>query len=104
MIKRRCSYCIETQTDCATNTIGYCLQYIGVIVGLCHCQTSVRSVSGRLTNTFGRWKEILLAMEYLFRVPTDTGKPGKMRQLFPVREKSGNFEKMSESQGKVREF
>ena len=41
------------------------------------------------------------------RVPTDTGKPGipgKMRQLFPVREKSGNFEKMSKSQGKVREF
>ena len=38
------------------------------------------------------------------RVPTDTGKPGKMRQLFPVREKSGNFEKLSKSQGKVREF
>ena len=41
------------------------------------------------------------------RVPTGTGKhgiPGKMRQLFPVREKSGNFEKMSKSQGKVREF
>ena len=39
-----------------------------------------------------------------FRVPTDTGKPGKMRQLFPVREKSGNFEKILKSQGKVREF
>ena len=26
-----------------------------------------------------------------FRVPTGTGKPVKMRQLFPVREKSGNF-------------
>ena len=38
------------------------------------------------------------------RVPTDTGKPGKMRQLFPVREKSGNFEKTLKSQGKVREF
>ena len=38
------------------------------------------------------------------RVPTDTGKPGKMRQLFPVREKSGNFEKILKSQGKVREF
>ena len=25
------------------------------------------------------------------RVPTGTGKPGKMTQLFPVREKSGNF-------------
>ena len=43
----------------------------------------------------------------VYRVPTDTGKPGKpgkMRQLFPVREKSGNFEKLSKSQGKVREF
>ena len=40
-------------------------------------------------------------IEY-YRVPTGTGKPGipgKMRQLFPVREKSGNFEKMSKSQG-----
>ena len=25
-------------------------------------------------------------------VPTRTGKPGKIRKLFPVREKSGNFE------------
>ena len=33
------------------------------------------------------------------RVPTDTGKPGKMRQVFPVREKLKNFEKMSKSQG-----
>ena len=41
------------------------------------------------------------------RVPTGTGnpgKPGKMRQLFPVRENSGNFEKILKSQGKVREF
>ena len=40
------------------------------------------------------------------RVPTGTGKPGipgKMRQLFPVREKSGNFEKMSKSQGILNE-
>ena len=36
-------------------------------------------------------------------VPTDTGKPGKMRQLFPVREKSGNFEKTSKSQGILNE-
>ena len=35
----------------------------------------------------------------IFRVPTGTGKPGKMRQLFPVREKSGNFEKILKSQG-----
>ena len=37
------------------------------------------------------------------RVPTDTGKtgkPGKMRQLFPVREKSGNFEKNIKKSGK----
>ena len=33
-------------------------------------------------------------------VPTWTGKPGKMRKLFPVREKLGNFEQT----GKVREF
>ena len=34
-----------------------------------------------------------------FRVPTRTGKPGKMGRHFPVREKSGNFEQT----GKVRE-
>ena len=33
-------------------------------------------------------------------VPTRTGKPGKMRKPFPVREKLGNFEQT----GKVREF
>ena len=40
------------------------------------------------------------------RVPTGTGnpgKPGKMRQLFPVREKSGNFEKILKSQGILNE-
>ena len=35
----------------------------------------------------------------LIRVPTRTGKPGKMGRHFPVREKSGNFEQT----GKVRE-
>ena len=34
------------------------------------------------------------------RVPTQTGKPGKMEKLFPVREKSGNFVQT----GKVREI
>ena len=34
-----------------------------------------------------------------YRVPTRTGKLGKMRRHFPVREKSGNFEQI----GKVRE-
>ena len=33
------------------------------------------------------------------RVPTQTGKPGKMGRHFPAREKSGNFEQS----GKVRE-
>ena len=36
---------------------------------------------------------------YSARVPTRTGKPGKMGRHFPVREKSGNFEQT----GKVRE-
>ena len=40
----------------------------------------------------------------MIRVPTHTGKPGKMREVFPVREKSGNFRISQESQGKVREF
>ena len=34
-------------------------------------------------------------------VPTGTGKPGKMRKLFPGREKSGNF---TQNNGKMREF
>ena len=38
------------------------------------------------------------------RIPTHTGKPGKMREVFPVREKSGNFRISPESQGEVREF
>ena len=33
-------------------------------------------------------------------VPTGIGKTGKMRKLFPVKEKSGSFEQT----GKVREF
>ena len=36
---------------------------------------------------------------WIYRVPTRTGKPGKMGRHFPVREKSGNFEQT----GKVRE-
>ena len=38
-------------------------------------------------------------LQQLPRVPTRTGKPGKMGRHFPVREKSGNFEQT----GKVRE-
>ena len=40
-----------------------------------------------------------LAEKDYSRVPTRTGKPGKMGRHFPVREKSGNFEQT----GKVRE-
>ena len=50
----------------------------------------------------------------LYRVPTRTGKPGKMGRHFPVREKSGKGShsdwktwkngKAFSSQGKVREF
>ena len=42
----------------------------------------------------------IVSLEHkLDRVPTRTGKPGKMGRYFPVREKSGNFEQT----GKVRE-
>ena len=51
---------------------------------------------------------------YSCRVPTRTGKPGKMGRHFPVREKSGNFEqtrkvkeksgKITQNTGKLREF
>ena len=40
---------------------------------------------------------------YVTRVPTQTGKPGKMEKLFPVREKSGNFVQTVQT-GKVREI
>ena len=33
------------------------------------------------------------------RVPTRTGKPGILREVFPVGEKSGNFKILPESQG-----
>ena len=37
------------------------------------------------------------------RVPTQTGKPGKMGRYFAVREKSGDFEQTGKVGGKVRE-
>ena len=37
------------------------------------------------------------------RVPTDTGKPGKMRQLFPVRKSQGIWKKILKSQGILSE-
>ena len=40
----------------------------------------------------------------LLRIPTDTGKPGKIREVIPVWEKSGNFRILPENRGKVREF
>ena len=51
--------------------------------------------------------EIMLQSGVNYRVPTHTGKtgkPGKMREVFPVREKSGNFRISPESQGKVGNF
>ena len=42
---------------------------------------------------------LLVCVHRYIRVPTRTGKPGKMGRHFPVREKSGNFEQT----GKVRE-
>ena len=44
-------------------------------------------------------KILILSSFAMPRVPTRTGKPGKMGRHFPVREKSGNFEQT----GKVRE-
>ena len=51
---------------------------------------------------------------YRDRVPTRTGKPGKMGRHFPVREKSGNLDqtgkvreksgKITQNTGKLREF
>ena len=38
----------------------------------------------------------------LYRVPTQTGKPGKMGRHFPVREKSGNFDQIV--QGKYTKY
>ena len=43
-------------------------------------------------------------MNHVLRVPTRTGKPGKMGRHFPVGEKSGNFEqtgKVGEKSGKI---
>ena len=39
----------------------------------------------------------------VIRVPTGTGKPGKMKQLLQVKGKPGNFEKMSKIQGMLNE-
>ena len=73
-------------------------------------------------NVFKPLRTPLLAWQFLqseinwdiFRVPTRTGKPGKMGRHFPVREKSGNFEqtgkvreksgKITQNTGKLREF
>ena len=64
----------------------------------------------------GTSREIFLLWKKLnkCRVPTRTGKPGKMGRHFPVREKSGNFEqtgkvreksgKITQNTGKLREF
>ena len=48
---------------------------------------------------FIEFQEAYMYVYSVYRVPTRTGKPGKMGRHFPVREKSGNFEQT----GKVRE-
>ena len=48
---------------------------------------------------FGHCECIVESFVYTHRVPTQTGKPGKVGRHFPVREKSGNFDQT----GKVRE-
>ena len=51
-----------------------------------------------------------LDLKHQIRVPTQTGKPGKMDKLFPVREfcadwkSQGNLDKILEKSGKFREF
>ena len=53
-----------------------------------------------LIQRISSWTYDLICRERFHdRVPTRTGKPGKMGRHFPVREKSGNFEQT----GKVRE-
>ena len=52
---------------------------------------------GKIRQNTGKLKEF--ETNVIYRVPTQTGKPGKMGRHFPVREKSGNFEQT----GKVRE-
>ena len=57
---------------------------------------------------------MLSCFQSVDRVPTRTGKPGKMGRHFPVREKSGNFDqtgkvreksgKITQNTGKLREF
>ena len=42
---------------------------------------------------------LLKIIDKVYRVLTCTGKPEKMREIFPVMEKSGNFKILSESQG-----
>ena len=52
----------------------------------------------------GSWLILHGSFSNQFVHSTDTGKVEKIIQLLPVRDKSWNFEKMSESQGIVREF
>ena len=54
--------------------------------------------SGRVVGTLKTGPAVIKFV--IGRVPTRTGKPGKMGRHFPVREKSGNFEQTGKSQGK----
>ena len=52
--------------------------------------------------SYGQKGSVVFVLTILFisnRVPTSTAKPEKMREVFPVREKSGNFKTLPESQG-----
>ena len=71
-------------------TVGFYKNYLNVLLGVFHfaCR-SLREL-----------RHLVPICLPSFRVPTQTGKPGKMEKLFPVREKSGNFVQT----GKVREI
>ena len=51
-----------------------------------------------VSSTSNNRKTIPDKLGELFKI-SKTGKPGKMREVFPVREKSGNFRISPESQG-----
>ena len=70
---------------------GVCLSTEGVGHLWCQVPCSFSGVGYPRQGVGYQWDRV--------RVPTRTGKPGKMGRHFPVREKSGNFEQT----GKVRE-
>ena len=81
--------------------------------GSCHYPACHWPVTGHMINQH-YISSCFSVHPQLVRVPTQTGKPGKMGRHFPVREKSGNFEqtgkvrekswKIAQNTGKLREF